>query len=222
MKVLGVDCSTEWACLGLSISGMVAGEFNIRAGREQSSLLALLAGHLMSSCRTALSSLEAIAVTSGPGLFTGIRVGLSYSCGLAEGLKIPVITIDSLSVLGNPFLDGDRVVVPLSRARKGSVYFSVITGTRDLPDIVAPPDVSEIRFLRQRLVGAGPFCFVANDDRLLLVELREGGLDVQVRTYPRGGTVALLGGLPSGKRMSPSEARALYLRSPDIGSAEKK
>ncbi len=222
MKILGIDCSTEWACLGLSSSGQTSGEFNIRAGREQSSLLAHLAGQLMLTCRTSFSSLDAIAVTTGPGLFTGIRVGLSYSCGLAEGLNIPVITMDSLLVLGNPFLDGSRVVVPLSRARKGSVYFSVISGTGVSPAYISPPSVTDIRDLKEELKDLERCFYVANDDRLLIEELSQGGFEPAVRTSPKGSTVACLGELMSGRSHPPREARALYLRAPDTGRKDKK
>lgn len=217
MKVLGIDCSTQWICLGLSSSGEIVGEYNVRAGRGQSSLLAPLVGQLMSSCRVGLSSLDSIAVTSGPGLFTGIRVGLSYSCGLAEGLDIPIVTVDSLSVLGNPFLDGDKVVVPLLRARKGSVYFNVLAGIRNSPSILVPPEVLEIRSLMERLDLFGRYDLVPNDDGPLLEDLAEEGLECRIRSSSRGATVAFLGSLMRDKAISPSEARALYLRSPDIG-----
>ena len=72
-----------------------------------------------------LTEIGVIAVDVGPGLFTGMRVGLATAKALAFALRVPMIGISSLDLLAFPHRRSDRVVVPVIDARKGEVFYAM-------------------------------------------------------------------------------------------------
>jgi tRNA threonylcarbamoyl adenosine modification protein YeaZ len=72
-----------------------------------------------------LSEIEGFAVTTGPGMFTGIRVGLATCLGLAAPRRLPVggvITLEALTAAGASVLEGEHWIAPCIDARRGQVY----------------------------------------------------------------------------------------------------
>jgi tRNA threonylcarbamoyladenosine biosynthesis protein TsaB len=91
------------------------------------------------------NELKAVAVTKGPGSYTGIRVAMSVAKGLVAALGIPIIGINALDVVARPFLDGeDQVVcaaVPLGRGRFAYHYFHQYPGAAG-DNNIAPPQAA--------------------------------------------------------------------------------
>jgi tRNA threonylcarbamoyladenosine biosynthesis protein TsaB len=101
---------------------------------------------LLSAEGIALSSLDAIAVSSGPGSFTGIRIGVSATRALAQVLGLPVIKVPTLETFVYSF-DGAPLVCPVFDARRSQVYAGAfrlaLGGTsieRIIPGGVFPPN----------------------------------------------------------------------------------
>ena len=73
-----------------------------------------------------LKDLEAIAVSQGPGSYTGLRIGTSTAKGLCYGLDIPLISISSLKALANLFMEkADGLICPMFDARRMEVYAAI-------------------------------------------------------------------------------------------------
>ena len=99
MKMLAVDCCLKLTGAALSVDGEILGHVQGDYGRKQSSELPRICAGLMESAGLAWNELDYVAITTGPGYFTGIRVGAAYASGLAyaSGAKIlPVSTLDLL------------------------------------------------------------------------------------------------------------------------------
>ena len=217
MKVLGIDCSAGWTGVGLFSEDAVIADVNFFAGRKQSHLLPILVEDVLKKTGLGLSSLDAVAVTVGPGSFTGIKVGLSYACALAEGAGKKVVPACSLLALAAPFLDGKSTLVPLIRARKGQVYFSVIEGEAKCPLVISPPGISPAsRLTAMEGLNSTRFILAVGDPRLHQ-DLAGTGILPSLTGFFRGGTVALLGASSLDKAVDPGEVRALYIREPDTG-----
>ena len=78
-------------------------------------------------CRQAdieLSEIGAIAVDIGPGLFTGMRVGLAAGKAIAQALRVPMIGISSLDLLAFPLRHTDRTIAAVIDARKGELFYA--------------------------------------------------------------------------------------------------
>jgi tRNA threonylcarbamoyladenosine biosynthesis protein TsaB len=71
-----------------------------------------------------LSEISVIAVDIGPGLFTGMRVGLAAGKALAQALRIPMIGMSSLDLLAFPLRHGQRTIAAVIDARKGELFYA--------------------------------------------------------------------------------------------------
>jgi len=81
--------------------------------------------YLAEQCGAELSHLSAIAVSVGPGMFTGLRVGVTTAKVLGQALRIPVIPIASLDLLAYPLRHSGVLVVPVMDARRHEVYYAM-------------------------------------------------------------------------------------------------
>lgn len=73
-----------------------------------------------------LEDLKAVAVSKGPGSYTGLRIGVSAAKGLCYALSIPLIVIETLAVLAEPALGLSDIIIPMIDARRMEVYSSVL------------------------------------------------------------------------------------------------
>jgi tRNA threonylcarbamoyladenosine biosynthesis protein TsaB len=76
-----------------------------------------------------MKDLVAIAVSQGPGSYTGLRIGVSAAKGLCYALDIPLIAVDTLQALASKALVTDGLIVPMIDARRMEVYSAVFSGT---------------------------------------------------------------------------------------------
>jgi tRNA threonylcarbamoyladenosine biosynthesis protein TsaB len=217
MIVLGIDCSTKGTNVGVARNGTIISEHNVSIGRRQSAELPRLVEKTLSDAGIDLRELDLIASSSGPGYFTGIRVGISYAAALAEGLDKKIVLADSLHCLAAPFLDGNRRVMSVIRSRKGYFYYSVLEGQYSEPCLVIPPSLEAASGLADICGMTKPSVLVLDDDPVFREETEiPENVDSEWRSV-RGGWVALIGESLSKNVIPPSEARGFYIREPDIG-----
>ena len=131
-KILAIDTSGQQACAAIVQNShneyIVIGEIslNARTGEKSwthSEILMPAIDQLLNLTGISMQELDHIAYTSGPGSFTGLRIGASTALGLAKGLNkptIPVPTLDSLAY--NMLGTVNGIVVPMMDARRGQVY----------------------------------------------------------------------------------------------------
>lgn len=220
-RILAVDCSNRFTCISLTDEGRPLSEMNLDLGRSQASSLPACVASILSISRLAFDDIDFVAVTVGPGYFTGIRVALAYGTSLAKGLGVPAIPISSLEALAEAARpsDGD-VVVPCIRAGQEAVYccalrrdggeFSVIfaegeKGPREISSALSSID--------------GKLRVVATEERTFMGFLLPGEPE----------RFSCIGGFALGETawrnraaaMSPEDIRARYYRSPGLGNFSK-
>lgn len=146
--VLGVDTCGPSGTVALAwLAGGVARilEQTELAGRSYSTTLVAAVEQTLREHRATLSAVGAIVVVSGPGSFTGVRVGLSAVKGLAEPGQIPVVAVSRLAVLAaktgeaSAALDAHRHEVFLRLAGLESVATELLAGAEELADVDAVP-----------------------------------------------------------------------------------
>ncbi|HOO63318.1 MAG TPA: tRNA (adenosine(37)-N6)-threonylcarbamoyltransferase complex dimerization subunit type 1 TsaB [Synergistaceae bacterium] len=120
--ILGIDCSGGMTSVALASEEEPLGETNALLGRRQSQVLPRMASHLLRIWNVDFQDLSAIAVTRGPGFFSGIRVGMSYALSLAFSLGIPVISLSSLEVLAFGVALEEVPVMSLLPAKRGAYF----------------------------------------------------------------------------------------------------
>lgn len=221
--VLGIDCSSRRTNAGLVVDGDIIGEINLDLGREQSSRLPFIVEQLLGFQHMDLNSIDRIAVTTGPGYFTGIRVGISYAIALAEGIGVPVIPVGSLEVLSNGtiFSRCDDIIMPILWSSRTTIYSTACKVLTSGLATVLDPGAYTPAFIRSFIseLKSKPMFLSPDTEKLgkVLPELAES--IIQYRST--GGDVALTGYINIDRSLDPLEVKATYFREPDIGTPKK-
>ncbi len=124
MLILGIETATEQ--VGVAIGGHegVLGLHELSRGRRHAETLVPAIEFLCRQADVELAELGCIAVDVGPGLFTGMRVGMATGKALAQALRIPMIGISSLDLLAFPLRHTDRVIAAVIDAKRGELFYA--------------------------------------------------------------------------------------------------
>lgn len=122
MKLLAIDTATTHIGVALGDGGRVRGEVRIDGGRRHAEQLVPAIDYLVGEVGIGLDQLSGIAVGLGPGLFTGLRVGVTTARTLAQSLEVPVVGIASLDLVAYPWRLTSRCVVVVVDARRREVF----------------------------------------------------------------------------------------------------
>jgi tRNA threonylcarbamoyladenosine biosynthesis protein TsaB len=104
---------------------MVSCKETMAEGFIHSESLTVFIEDVMAEANVSLSVLSAISVSSGPGSYTGLRIGLSTAKGLCFALKIPLISVETLLALKELVPIGPESIIPMLDARRMEVYAQV-------------------------------------------------------------------------------------------------
>jgi tRNA threonylcarbamoyladenosine biosynthesis protein TsaB len=215
MRVLAIDtalaaCSA--AVLDTANGGIFASESLPMVRGHAEALMPLLA-RVMKKSGLAFADLERVVVTTGPGSFTGLRVGISAARGFGVATGIPVVGVTTLSAYAAPYLaDDDQIpVVAAIDARHEHVYLQVFgTGGRSLIAARLAPLTEAVRAASEtpaRIVGSGAKA-VADG----LAKTASTPIVVDPREAPDIGWVAQIGAAVAEAQAPP---KPQYLRAPD-------
>ena len=166
--------------------------------------------------------LDAVAVSEGPGSFTGLRIGASIAKGLAWTMKIPIVPVSSLMGLAaNVELPG-QIVCPIMDARRNQVYTAVYKTTPEMPGQLVQPDVVPIETALERAREAASdkqIVFLGDGvpvfEKVIKETLGENSrLMIPARRYQSAASIALLGQYlyQKGKYVSAEKFGPVYLR----------
>ncbi len=129
--ILSIESGTEICSIGLSRGGETFALRESVVGRDHARDIALFVDQLLKENEIEACELEAVAVSKGPGSYTGLRIGVSFAKGLCYGLGIPLIGVNSLESLAvlavekQPELDENTILCPMIDARRMEVYMQV-------------------------------------------------------------------------------------------------
>lgn len=126
--ILNIETSAAATSVALTAEGMVLAHQEDMDGRNQAALLSDYIKYCLDFAREKELKIEAVAVSMGPGSYTGLRIGLSEAKGLAYALDVPLIGVDTLKLMAcqvmftHDGLVGDEIFVPMVDARRMEVY----------------------------------------------------------------------------------------------------
>lgn len=126
--ILCIETSTTICSASLQKDGKLLSSFTIYTDRSHAEQLAVFTDHLLEYCGVSGKELGAVAVSAGPGSYTGLRIGTSFAKGLCYALGIPLITIGSLDGLAEAVrgrAESGSLIIPMMDARRMEVYLQV-------------------------------------------------------------------------------------------------
>lgn len=124
--ILSLETSTTNCSVSLSKEGetLVLKEDN-NANYSHAESLHVFIDEILKSTQIALNDLDAIAVSKGPGSYTGLRIGVSAAKGLCYALNIPLISVSTLKALAHQVNINEGIIVPMLDARRLEVYSAI-------------------------------------------------------------------------------------------------
>jgi tRNA threonylcarbamoyl adenosine modification protein YeaZ len=215
MRILAIDTS----CGAASVAVVEAGRIEPLAAisrpmaRGHAEALAPMVEEATRLLDGGLASIGQIAVTIGPGSFTGIRVGVALARAMGLALGVPVVGVPTLVAFAAPLLNEPRlgVIAAAIDARHGSVYFQLFEASgRPL----GPPRCDSVRDC-VRGVGAGPALLAGDAADLVAAEAHRSGLPYDLAAATDAPDIVAVAriGLALDPALNP--ARPLYVKPPD-------
>jgi tRNA threonylcarbamoyladenosine biosynthesis protein TsaB len=125
MKILAVDTSTTSGSIALLDGVQVMAEWTLQSAQTHNRRLLKTVGQLLSELGWSFDHLDGFAVTTGPGSFTGLRIGLTTVKTLAWTARKPFAGVPSLEALAAPLGFAALPICPLVNARKNELYFAL-------------------------------------------------------------------------------------------------
>lgn len=131
--ILNIETSTDVCSVALTQDGQVLEHHEDYEGHNHAVVLSRFVESCVTYARTRDLKLDAVAVSIGPGSYTGLRIGLSEAKGLCFGLSVPLIGVNTLQLLvvstmfANFFDEDNLLYVPMLDARRKEVYTAVYT-----------------------------------------------------------------------------------------------
>ena len=214
MRVLAIDTALG-ACAAAvfdSQAGAILAAESIGMVRGHAEAVMPLIARVMDAARSEFVELNRIAVTVGPGSFTGLRVGISAARGIALAAARPAIGLSTLSALAAPHVaarTGDTIIAAID-ARNEQVYFQVFAPNGVT---VVTPRLDRVR-AAVRAVPVGPTVITGSGALLVAAHWPSGSPVPRVEDHaaPDIGWVARLGAAAQEEGAPP---KPLYLRRPD-------
>ena len=122
MKLLAIDTSGPVCGVAVLEDERVLCEFTAQNRNTHSTNLMPMAEKALEAAGKTIHEMDVVAVVTGPGSFTGVRIGVATAKGLAHGAGIPCIAVDALEALSASAGEFDGIVCPIQDARAGQVY----------------------------------------------------------------------------------------------------
>ena len=139
MLILAVDCATPAAGAAISDGEKTIVEYSLNSQGPHSANFMPMIDKCLQDCGCSLKDLDAIAITSGPGSFTGIRIGMATVKGLSLASGVPIIAISTLEALAFNLVLSDYLICPVLNARKNEVYTAAYDTRGTKPEVLWGP-----------------------------------------------------------------------------------
>jgi tRNA threonylcarbamoyladenosine biosynthesis protein TsaB len=221
MLILGISTSTsQVGCAIGGHEGILAAVYSTR-GRRHAETLIPAVEFLCQQARVELSDIGAVAVDLGPGMFTGLRVGVASAKALSHARRLPMIGVASLDLLAFPLRHSNRRIVRAIDAGRGEIFHASYRqspgGVQRLtaPEVATPADLaSDLLATNEELLLVGDGAIRYKDDLQVVtrIELADPGM-----AYPQAASLVQLAHARALREdfVTPAELTPLYLRKPD-------
>lgn len=219
MRILGIESSSLVASVAIVEDGITMAEYTVNFKKTHSQTLLPMIDEMVNLLGIDLSTLDAIAVSGGPGSFTGLRIGSATAKGLGLALDKPLIHVPTLDAMAYGIYGSSDIICPIMDARRNQVYTGLYRFERDFT-VVMEQDALDMGDLAGNLNSMGERVIFLGDGVPVYQNLIKEKLTVPFDFAPahlnrqRAASVAALGAVyfAEGKTESAMEHKPDYLR----------
>lgn len=154
MRILGIESSSLVASAAIVEDDITMAEYTVDFKKTHSQTLLPMIDEMATMLGIELSTVDAIAVSGGPGSFTGLRIGSATAKGLGLALKKPLIHVPTLEAMAYNLYGADALICPIMDARRNQVYTGLYRFRKEF-ETVAGQEACDVGELTARLNSMG-------------------------------------------------------------------
>ena len=199
--ILSLETSTDVCSVALHDGKSLLGQAEIHEPQAHAARLATLINDVSRSANIGLKQINAVAVTAGPGSYTGLRIGTSTAKGLCYALDIPLIAVGSLELLafeGNNSNSSHAFLCPMIDARRMEVYCLVADYTLQIVQPVSAMVIDQSSFME--LLDRHRVLFFGNGSNKCREVISHSNAVFVDDIYPRASVLGLMAGEKFGRK----------------------
>lgn len=220
MKILGIESASMTASVAVVSDGILTAEYTVNYKKTHSQTLMPMLDEIFQTTELDRKSLDAVAVSSGPGSFTGLRIGAASAKGICMALNIPLVPVPTLDALAYNFWGTDALICPVMDARRGQVYGGLYRCAETLHIVEDASAISAEELVKNLNKRREHVIFAGDGEQVVLSVLKKEAQDFSFSFAPpsmgrhRAGSVASLGAVlfSEGKMISAEAFVPNYLK----------
>jgi len=220
MKILSIECSAKASSVCLIEDGKIQAEYFQQDVKTHSRTIMPMVETLLKNCEIAVGDIDVLAVSNGPGSFTGIRIGVSVIKGLAFANDTKCCGVSSLEAMAYCVSDVVKhgVVCALMDARRGQYYNALFRIADGKIERLCDDRAISYEDLKNELLSLNEKCFFVGDGAIACAEyIKDGGIDIELMPQnmimQRAYGVGMLA-FNKKQYISANELMPIYLRPP--------
>jgi len=221
MITLGIETATTVVSVAIGGDDGMLGLVEITQGRRHAETLTPAIEFACKHSQVPVSDIAAIGVDIGPGLFTGMRVGIATAKAMAAALDVPVVGLSSLDLLAHPLRHSPRAIASVIDARKGEVFYAFFRATPGGVQRVSEPRAGTVEDFNADVMARGQDVLAVGDGAHRYRDELDRSVEVADLAHPSAASLVMLararvlrGDLVAGSHNSET-VQPLYLRAPD-------
>ena len=125
MRILAIDSSSLVASVAVVTDDILTAEYTINFKKTHSQTLLPMIDEISKMIELDMETIDAIAITGGPGSFTGLRIGSATAKGFGLALNKPIINVPTIDAMAYNFYSSNYIICPIMDARRGQVYAGI-------------------------------------------------------------------------------------------------
>ena len=198
MIILSIDSSTPVAGIAVSDGKKLLGEVMINTQNTHSEKLMPMVAQLLHDLQMSIQQIDAVAITCGPGSFTGLRIGMATAKGIVQGGNKKLIAIPTLDTLAQNLNHYPGIICPIMNAQKKQVYTAIYKSTETGTERLSDYQAIEAETLAEQLLALGETVWFTGDGVDAFADVFRAKLGEQCRladgntVLPRAGALAML------------------------------
>ena len=222
MLILGIDTATAQVSVAVGgHEGVLSSTRSVR-GKQHAEILTPAIEFACRQARIELSEISVVAVDLGPGLFTGLRVGVAAAKAMAHALRVPMIGVPSLDLVAFPVRYSPKLIVAAVDARRGELFTAFYRQVPGGIQRLSPHHVVSPEDLASELLATAEECLLVGDGAVRYREVFEGLHKVEIAeadlAHPSASSLVMLAHAQALREqwVKPWDLQPLYLRKPDV------